>query len=298
MCDDHDCRTCNKYSRNLKIITTATLKYIIRYAASFMFRTINALRMHDISALSWWTFSSIFEEQHLPTNEFGPFGANSAMQSVHGVPMPIYRGFQLLADAGDIVLTAMSGGGRKPFNQSSPLTTFATKNSTTNTMHVFLSNFAPDDDKGGTVPGAAADVTPTIRYGELANSMQQADGNVVITIDTDTDDDDSDSTVEHCSKTELNACSDTSCFIPNTDFPGGDLLPESKKFRTVNASGCCAACLAYKPDKFCQGWVWKGGHARWRRRFMIKNAFPRTANICAVVWWCDGCCGVGGCCCC
>jgi len=32
---------------------------------------VNALRMHNISALSWWTFSSIFEEGNLPTNEFG-----------------------------------------------------------------------------------------------------------------------------------------------------------------------------------------------------------------------------------
>eukprot|EP01050_Picozoa_sp_SAG11_P018928 SAG11_NODE_2937_length_2824_cov_1.679633_4_plen_46_part_01 len=29
-------------------------------AAAFMFRTVNALRSHNISALSWWTFSSIF----------------------------------------------------------------------------------------------------------------------------------------------------------------------------------------------------------------------------------------------
>lgn len=32
------------------------------YAASFMFRTVNALMPHEMSALSWWTFSSIFEE--------------------------------------------------------------------------------------------------------------------------------------------------------------------------------------------------------------------------------------------
>ena len=37
------------------------------------------------------------EEGSLPPNEFGPFGANSALQTVHGVPLPIYRGFQLLA---------------------------------------------------------------------------------------------------------------------------------------------------------------------------------------------------------
>ena len=74
------------------------------YAASFMFRTVEKLAPHNISALSWWTFSSIFEEGSLPPNEFGPFGANSALQTVHGVPLPIYRGFQLLAHAGDEIL--------------------------------------------------------------------------------------------------------------------------------------------------------------------------------------------------
>ena len=43
-----------------------------------------------MQALSWWTFSSIFEEGGPPTNEFGPFGANSALQTVHGVPLPVY----------------------------------------------------------------------------------------------------------------------------------------------------------------------------------------------------------------
>jgi len=37
------------------------------------------------------------------------------MQTVHGVPLPIYRGFQLLADAGDKVLPITSGG--KAYNQ-------------------------------------------------------------------------------------------------------------------------------------------------------------------------------------
>ena len=58
------------------------------YAAAFAFRTVNALK-GTVDALSWWTFSSIFEEGGLPTNEFGPFGANSAMQTVHGVPLPV-----------------------------------------------------------------------------------------------------------------------------------------------------------------------------------------------------------------
>lgn len=41
------------------------------YAASFAFRTVQQLAGH-VQALSWWTFSSIFEEAGLPTDEFGP----------------------------------------------------------------------------------------------------------------------------------------------------------------------------------------------------------------------------------
>lgn len=89
------------------------------YAAAFAFRTVQQLAGNGIRALSWWTFSSIFEEAGLPTDEFGPIcfedgcvhkngtagavgvrTANAAMQSVHGVPFPVYRGFELLAAAG------------------------------------------------------------------------------------------------------------------------------------------------------------------------------------------------------
>ena len=41
------------------------------YAASFAFRTVQQLAGH-VQALSWWTFSSIFEEAGLPSDEFGP----------------------------------------------------------------------------------------------------------------------------------------------------------------------------------------------------------------------------------
>jgi hypothetical protein len=59
------------------------------YAAAFAFRTVNAVKDGGVSALSWWTFSSIFEEGGPPIDEYGPFGANSAMQTVHGVPLPV-----------------------------------------------------------------------------------------------------------------------------------------------------------------------------------------------------------------
>ena len=139
--------------------------------------------------------------------------------------MPIYRGFQLLADAGDEVLEVTEGGAR--VNRSaSTLTVMATRNSSTNTMHMFLGNFAPDDGKGG----AGTD-------GTVGPVMSRAGAT--------------------CSKSEPSPCTEKSCYLPNTDFPGGDLVPEKEKFKTDNASACCDACLHYKVDKFCQAWVWK-----------------------------------------
>jgi hypothetical protein len=160
------------------------------------------------------------------------------MQTVHGVPLPIYRGFQLLADAGDVVLPSTTPGGA-PFNQSSPLTTFATKNTTTNTLHIFLSNFAPDD-------GKAAAAVPT---NTALIAAAHAHGNDGI---------DSSEEESGCNSTaNPNPCTNPSCYLPRTDFEGGDLLPESNKFKTPNASACCEACVNFPVDKFCQAWVWK-----------------------------------------
>lgn len=189
------------------------------YAASFLFRTVDKLAPHNMSALSWWTFSSLFEEGSLPPNEFGPFGANSALQTVHGVPLPVYRGFQLLAHAGDELLP-VSG-----FNASGPLTIMATRNTTSKALNIFLSNFAPDDNKAS----ENSDV-------EEQNEHDK-DG--------------------ICFKMRPNKCTDASCYLQGTDFSGGDLLPESQKFKTDNASACCEACLHYKVDKFCQAWSWR-----------------------------------------
>ena len=165
------------------------------YAASFLLRTINKLRSHSVDALSWWTFSSIFEEGGLPTNEFGPFGANSALQTVHGVPLPIYRGFELLAEAGDMVYPVYMSPENPAmppaveFNQSGPLNVMPTLDLATHTWRVYLSNFAPDDGK------------------KDAMATRTSDQDV-------------------CYRMIPNPCNRTSCYLPETDFPGGDLLPE------------------------------------------------------------------------
>ena len=75
-------------------------------------------------------------------HEFGPFAADAAMQSVRGVPLPIYRAFQLLRDAGDTVLPVATTGTGAGFEQSGPLTVMATKNASDLGLRVFLSNFA------------------------------------------------------------------------------------------------------------------------------------------------------------
>ena len=114
--------------------------------------------------------------------------------------------------------------GRAIFNQSGPLTIMATSNTSTKALHIFISNFAPDDGKA--LVGASD--------GSSELGQQQP---------------------EICYSMRPNKCTEESCYLPDTDFVGGDLLPESQKFTTPNASACCSACLHYKVDKFCQAWV-------------------------------------------
>eukprot|EP00038_Savillea_parva_P003148 m.121546 g.121546 ORF g.121546 m.121546 type:complete len:703 (+) comp11087_c2_seq2:78-2186(+) len=233
------------------------------YAASFALRTVNALK-GQVDALSWWTFSSIFEEGGLPTNEFGPFGANSAMQTVHGVPMPVYRGFQLLASAGNVTLPVTMDGLPSVNGTSTTLSVMATatvpasfhhrkgmreedeesgRGSVSVPVTVYLANFAPDDGKGianefqqasherrarkaDTAHGLAANPHPNPHLNPLAAPPPPTSA---------------------CNPSE---------FLANTDFPGSDLLPESQKFTTPNASACCLACKNYQVDKFCAVWSW------------------------------------------
>lgn len=92
--------------------------------------------------------------------EVGPFGANSAMQTVHGIPMPIYRAYQLLRDAGDTVLpivyTATTTVSTTiPFDPSGPLTVMATQNTSNghDAMVIFLGNLPLQDGGAAAGPG-------------------------------------------------------------------------------------------------------------------------------------------------
>ena len=144
------------------------------YAASFALRTVNALRSAGLEALSWWTFDMIFEENnpdsthHLSAgDEFGrgTLGADASWQTVSGVPLPSYRAFQLLNDAGDELVPVSFGTGLSGNNSGSDgtLSIMATRNSSRShppqskssrehamKSRIFLANFAPDDGQGAT----------------------------------------------------------------------------------------------------------------------------------------------------
>ena len=66
-------------------------------AAAFAFKTIGDLDGTP-DVMSWWTFSDVFEEGGFPTSEFTNI---YGLMTVHGIPKPGWRGFQLLAGAGD-----------------------------------------------------------------------------------------------------------------------------------------------------------------------------------------------------
>ena len=61
-------------------------------AAAFIFRTVGDLN-DEIDMYSYWTFSDVFEEGGLPRVEFkNVYG----LMTVHGVPKPAWRAFELL----------------------------------------------------------------------------------------------------------------------------------------------------------------------------------------------------------
>ncbi|HEU4834574.1 MAG TPA: glycosyl hydrolase [Pyrinomonadaceae bacterium] len=67
------------------------------YTAAFVASTImeaNGL----VDAYSFWTFSDIFEEDYFPSK---PFHGGFGLLTLHGIPKPSYRAFELLHQLGD-----------------------------------------------------------------------------------------------------------------------------------------------------------------------------------------------------
>ena len=51
-----------------------------------------------VDACSWWTFSDIFEENYFPSV---PFHGGFGLLTLHGIPKPVYRAFELLHRLGE-----------------------------------------------------------------------------------------------------------------------------------------------------------------------------------------------------
>jgi xylan 1,4-beta-xylosidase len=66
------------------------------YAAAFVTKTL--MEVSDIvDGYSFWTFSDIFEENYFPSE---PFHGGFGLLTLHGIPKPAYRAFQLLHGLG------------------------------------------------------------------------------------------------------------------------------------------------------------------------------------------------------
>jgi xylan 1,4-beta-xylosidase len=66
------------------------------YAAAFAVATIMEAK-GLVEGYSFWTFSDIFEESYFPSV---PFHGGFGLLSLHGIPKPTYRAFELLHDIG------------------------------------------------------------------------------------------------------------------------------------------------------------------------------------------------------
>jgi xylan 1,4-beta-xylosidase len=69
------------------------------YAAAFLLHNIPLMRSLDM--MSWWTFTDIFEEGGLSAR---PFSNQFGLQTIYGVAKPVYRAFQMLHEAGNLLL--------------------------------------------------------------------------------------------------------------------------------------------------------------------------------------------------
>ncbi len=74
------------------------------YAAAYIMQTL--LNMGElVDAYSYWTFSDIFEENYFPSK---PFQGGFGLMTIHGIPKPAYRAYEILHRLGSQRL-AVSG---------------------------------------------------------------------------------------------------------------------------------------------------------------------------------------------
>ena len=70
------------------------------YAAAFITKTIMEAR-GQVQGYSYWTFSDIFEENYFSSI---PFHGGFGLMTIHGIPKPAYRAYELLHRLGDQLL--------------------------------------------------------------------------------------------------------------------------------------------------------------------------------------------------
>jgi xylan 1,4-beta-xylosidase len=70
------------------------------YAAAFAIKTVMEAR-GLVQGYSFWTFTDIFEENYLPSK---PFHGGFGLLTLHGIPKPTYRAFELLHRLGSQML--------------------------------------------------------------------------------------------------------------------------------------------------------------------------------------------------
>ena len=118
------------------------------YAAGFVFDNIPRLAGLGVDIWSYWTFSDVFEESGMHAAPFSGF--NYGIQTIRGVPKPVYRAFQLLRSASTSQLPVkINGGGR--------VNAFATAADvlTASPMQIFISNFVVE---GWNITSSSVDV--------------------------------------------------------------------------------------------------------------------------------------------
>ncbi len=82
------------------------------YLAAFAIKTL-ADNQGLVEGYSYWTFSDLFEEMPLPSM---PFHGSFGLLTIHGVPKPVYRAFELLHRAGEerLAVTGERAAGEHP----------------------------------------------------------------------------------------------------------------------------------------------------------------------------------------
>ncbi len=75
------------------------------YAAAFVVKTVLEVSAY-VEAYSFWTFTDIFEENYFPSL---PFHGGFGLLTLHGIPKPTYRAFELLHRLGEERLSVEGG---------------------------------------------------------------------------------------------------------------------------------------------------------------------------------------------